>query len=92
MFRQEAIDGRLQIDNALEDATLQAALGENSEKALDSIQPRGRSRREVKCKAWMPGEPLDDFRVLMRGIIIEDHMDDLAGRESHQGYKCLDRR
>jgi hypothetical protein len=30
--------------------------------------------------------------VLMRGIIIEDHMDDLAGRESHQGYKCLDRR
>ena len=55
-----------------------ASLGENGEEAFHGIQPRGRGWCEVKCEARMPRQPGDDFRVLMRGIVIEDHMDDLA--------------
>lgn len=37
----EAIDGRLEIDNALEDAALEAAFGENGEEALNGVEPTG---------------------------------------------------
>src|SRR3546814_3742368 len=32
----------------------------------------------------MPAEPGTDLRVLVRGVVVEDHVDDLAGR--HLGF------
>jgi hypothetical protein len=45
MIAKEAVDGRLQIDHELEDATLETALGEGREEDLDGIEPGGRGHR-----------------------------------------------
>ena len=44
----EAVDGGLEVDDALEDTALEAALGEDGEEALDGVEPAGRSGREVE--------------------------------------------
>ena len=41
VFRQVAVDGGLEVDDALEDAALEPTLGENGEKAFDGIEPGG---------------------------------------------------
>src|ERR1700692_584672 len=38
----EAIDGGLEIDDAFEDAALEAPLGEDGEETLDGVEPTGR--------------------------------------------------
>jgi hypothetical protein len=48
MIDDEAVDGFLQIDDALENPALEAALGEDGEEALDGIEPAGRSGREME--------------------------------------------
>jgi hypothetical protein len=40
----EAVDGGLEIDDALEDTALKAMLGQDGEEAFDSIEPTGRGR------------------------------------------------
>ena len=35
----------------------------------------------MKHEARMSGEPVQDLRVLMAGVVVEDDMDDLAGRD-----------
>ena len=37
VVEDEAVDGGLEIDNALEDAALEAAFGEDREEALDGV-------------------------------------------------------
>jgi len=63
-----------------EDATADFPASDGREEALDGVQPRSRGRREVEGPARMIGEPLHDRRVLVRGVIVEDGVDDLAGR------------
>ena len=60
----EAVDGGLQIDDALEDTTLEAALGEDSEEALDSVEPAGGGRHEVERPTWMASQPSDHLGAL----------------------------
>src|SRR6266436_6916590 len=43
----EAIDGGLEIDDAFEDAALEAPLGEDGEETLDGVEPTGRGGREM---------------------------------------------
>jgi hypothetical protein len=62
---EEAVDGGLQIDHGLEDATLETALGEGREEALDGVEPGGRGRREVECPARMARQPFSDLGVLV---------------------------
>lgn len=50
---EETIDGGLEIDDALEDPTLEATLGEFGEEAFDGIEPTGRCGREMERPAWM---------------------------------------
>ena len=83
----EAVDGGLEIDDGAEDAALEAALGELGEEAFDGIEPGARGRGEVEDEALVPVEPSTDLRVLVSGVVVEDDVDDLAGR--HLG---LDRR
>ncbi len=76
----EAVDGGLKIDDGMEDAMLEPAPRELGEEALDGIEPRARGWCEVKCPAWMAGEPGTDLVLLVRGIVVEDHVDGLVGR------------
>ena len=39
VFGEESFDGRLEFDNASEDATLEPTLSENGKEAFDSVEP-----------------------------------------------------
>jgi hypothetical protein len=56
-FGEVAVDGGLEIDDALEDAAFQPLPGQFGEKAFDSIEPGGRGRGEVEMEPWVPSEP-----------------------------------
>ena len=63
-----------------EHAPLEPLFGELGEEALDSVQPRGRSRREVEGEARVTPEPLDHLGMLVGGVVVQDYMDQLARR------------
>jgi hypothetical protein len=65
----------------VKDAALQAAAGELGEVAFDGIEPGGGCRGEVEGKAGMALEPSADLCVLMGGIVVEDDVNQLSGRE-----------
>ena len=77
-FLDEAVDGGLEIDDRPEDAASEASSGELGEEAFDSIEPGGGGRSEVEGPARMPGQPGDDLRMLVGGVIVDDGVDDLA--------------
>ena len=54
----EAVDGRLQGDERVANATLEPPFGELGEEGLDRVQPGARGRREVEHPARMANEPL----------------------------------
>ena len=81
-----AVDGGLEVDDGAEDATLQGSFGEGCEEGLDCIQPGAGCRSEVEGPARVPGEPSQDLRLLMSGIVVQNDMDGLADR-----YRRLDR-
>ena len=80
-FLQEAVDGGLEIDNRAEGTAFEAAFGQFGEEALDRIEPRGRGRGVMEDKARMPVEPGANFGVLVCRVVVEDDVDDLAGRD-----------
>jgi hypothetical protein len=84
-FLDEAVDGSLQRDQRVEDAAFQAVFGQLGEEALDGVQPGGRGRREAEGLARVAGEPFADFRMLVSGIVVDDGLHQLAGRD-----RCLD--
>src|SRR3954469_25514429 len=81
----EAVDGGLEFNNAPEDTALQSLLGKFGEEALDGVEPRARGRGEVEGEARVPVEPLRHLRMLMGGVVVEDHVHELSG-----GYLGLD--
>ena len=44
------------------------------------VEPGARGRREVEGPARMPGQPGADLGLLVGAIVVEDHVDHLAGR------------
>ena len=77
----EDVDGLLQRHDRVEDAAFQAAFGELGEEALDSIQPGAGRRDEMKRPAGMARQPCPNLVRLVGGIVVEDDVDDLAGRD-----------
>jgi len=77
-FCDEAVDGRFEIIDGAEHATLEASSGELGEEAFNGIEPRRRGRREVECPARMLHQPFADFGMFVSGIVIDDGMDRLA--------------
>ena len=75
----EAIDGRLQIDDRMEHAVFQASPRELGEEALDGIQLRAGRWNEVEGPSWMPCQPGADLGLLVGRIIVEDDVDGLVG-------------
>ena len=55
-------------------------LDELGEEALDGIEPGARGRREVEDEARVPVEPGADLGMLVGGVVVEDDVDDLSGR------------
>ena len=78
---EEAVDGGLEVDDRVKDTALQAASGELGEVAFDGIEPGGGCRGEVEGKAGMAFEPSADLFVLVGGVVVEDDMNQLSGRE-----------
>ena len=76
---QEAVDGDLKIDERMEDTVFEASFGEPGEEALDGVEPRTGRWREMEGEARVPLEPLADLGVLVGGVVIENHVDRLAG-------------
>src|SRR3974377_683529 len=71
----------LQTGDGAEHAVLEPPPGQFGEKALHRVEPGARGWREMEDPARMAGEPGADLCVLMGGIIVEDGMDDFAGRD-----------
>ena len=77
---EEAFDGSLEVDDRVEDAAFQSALGELGEEALDRVEPRTRGRREMEDETRVARQPGHDLGMLVGGIVVENDMDHLAGR------------
>src|SRR6187401_3191328 len=59
---------------------LQSPLGKFGEEPLDGVEPRAGGRREVEGEARVSVEPLTHFRMLVSGVVVEDHVHDLSDR------------
>ena len=81
MLLEVAVDGGLQVDDRSEDAAPEALAGEFGEEAFEGVEPGAGFRGEVKGPAGMPGEPGFDLGVGMRGAVVDNGMDQLAGRD-----------
>jgi hypothetical protein len=55
--------------------------GELGEEALDGVQPRRRGRREVEGPSRVAAKPGADFGLLVGGVVIDDSVHQLAGRD-----------
>ena len=77
---KEAVDGGLKVDQRVEDAAFEAAVGQLGEAALDGIDPGTRRWRKVEGEARVPLEPLADPGMLVGSVVVEDDVDRLARR------------
>ena len=77
---EKSIDGGLEIDDRSEDAALQAPFAELGEEAFNGVEPGGRGWRVVEDEARMALEPGTNLGMLVRGVVVEDDVDDLADR------------
>ena len=75
-----AVDGGLEIDDALEDAALEPLPGQLGEEAFDRVEPGGRGRGEVEVEPRMPFEPGAHLGMLVRGVVVDDQMQVELGR------------
>jgi hypothetical protein len=76
----EAVDGGLEIDDGVEDTALQSTPAEFAEKPLDGVEPGARGWCEVEDETRVAIEPGTNARMLVGGLVIENDVDDLAGR------------
>ena len=74
-----AIEGRLKVDQAMEDAAAYSLAGQLREHVLDGVEPRCPGGCEVKGPVGMARQPGQDLRVLVGGIVIQDDVDLFLG-------------
>jgi len=65
----------------VEDAAFQSAFGELGEEAFDGIQPGAGRRDKMERPAGMARQPCPNLVMLVGGIVVEDDVDHLAGRD-----------
>ena len=58
----------------------EAPLGQFGNEALDGVEPRGRCGGEVESPARASRQPGGDLGMFVGGIVVDDGMDQLAGR------------
>ena len=81
MLREVAIDGGLEVGDGAEHAAPQGVLGERREERLDSVEPGALLWREVVHPAGVAVGPAHDFGRVMRGDIVEHHVNEFPGRD-----------
>src|SRR5271170_7132824 len=62
-------------------AAFEAAAGEFGKEPLNRVKPGRRGRDEVERPPRMARQPGPDFGVLVAAVIVEDHVDQPAGRD-----------
>ena len=67
----EAVDGRLEIDDGAEDTTFQSTSAELGEKPLYSVEPGGRGWCEVENKTRVAIEPGTNVGVFVSCVVRE---------------------
>ena len=75
VYSDKFFDGSNQIRYATEHATPNTFAGDLSKPPFNKIEPRGRSRREVAMKTGMLFQPYLNLGVIVRTIVVHDHMD-----------------
>ncbi len=75
VYSNELFNGGDKIRCAAERATSNTLAGDLPKPSFNKIEPRGRSRREAAMKAWMLFQPCLDPGVIVRAIVVQDHMD-----------------
>src|SRR5262249_46825898 len=81
MLGEEAVDGGLEVDERMKDAALEATLRKFGEEALDGVEARARGRGEVEGEGLMAVEPGAHLGMLVGGVVVEDDVDGLTGRQ-----------
>src|SRR5665647_840593 len=74
---EESVDRGLQVSNGPEDTSLEPALCERREEALDRIEPGRVCRREVERPSRVTFEPSANIGMLMGGVVVDDGVDRL---------------
>jgi len=78
---KEGIDGLLEFRDAAEGAAANGLACEFAKPALDQIEPAGAGGNEVQDEAGMLLEPALHEGVFVRAIVVEDEVEEQAGRE-----------
>jgi hypothetical protein len=65
-------------------AAADGAVGDESEEALDQVEPRAVSRHEVQMPAGTGRQLCFDLRVLVRRVVIDDQLD--VEIRAHRGF------
>ena len=71
----EVFDRRDEFRDAAKDPTTNALPRDLSEPSLHQVQPGRTGRREMKVETGMPFQPRFDLGMVMRAVIIQDHVD-----------------
>ena len=74
-------DFGFEFGDGFEDAASDSPAGDGREEALDGVEPGGRCRREMEDPARMIRQPFPDLGMLVGGVVVDDGVDDLAGRD-----------
>ncbi len=80
MDAHELADGFFQFRGAAMSTSLDLALTEQSEPALDQVEPGGRRGREVQVETRMTRKPSSDSRRLVRPVVVQDQVHIELGR------------
>ena len=66
------VNGGFEFGDGGEDAATNALLSDQTEEALDLIEPGGRGGGEVQVKAGVLGQPCLNVGMLVGGVVVED--------------------
>ena len=69
------VNGGFEFGDGGEDTATNALLSDQTEEALDLIEPRGRGGGEVQVKAGVLGQPGLNVGVLVGGVVVEDQVE-----------------
>jgi hypothetical protein len=72
------VDSGPQVDDGSEDAAPEALAGEFGKEAFDGIEPGTGFRGEVAGPARVPSEPGFDLGVSVRGVVVDNGMDQVV--------------
>ena len=82
MHVEVTADGLLELTGRSMGAAPDVVLSQRGEPALDLIEPRRRSRREVDVEPRVACEPGSDRRGLVRPVVVHHEVDVQLGRDA----------